>query len=64
MKKGDKVIISDEAVHDQKIPSNEGELVLEFTEPCIGGLDYELVEVKVEGVIHVVGKHEIKIKGN
>ena len=65
MKKGDKVIISSEAVADQELPSSEGIINKLFTEPCIGGPDYEFVEIEFgNGSTDVVGQHEIKIKGN
>jgi len=63
MKKGDKVIISGEAVADQNISTNKGVINKLFTEPCIGeGDDYEFVEVLLpNGDKEVVGQHEIKL---
>ena len=60
MEEGIIVIISGEAVGDQELKSNKGTINKFFTEPCIGGPDYELVELTLDnGDIVVVGAHEI-----
>lgn len=65
MKQGDKVNISNEAVVDSKLPTNEGTIKRLFNEPAvgIGEADYKLVEIEFEdGSTGVVGQHEIDLK--
>jgi hypothetical protein len=60
MTEGMMVIINGDAVGDQELKSNKGIINKFFTEPCIGGDDYELVELTLDnGDIAVVGAHEI-----
>ncbi|MHA2404809.1 MAG: hypothetical protein ACXADH_17565 [Candidatus Kariarchaeaceae archaeon] len=65
MKKGDRVIISGEAVGDSELPSNEANVVRLFEEAGTNNpIPYELVELKFDdGSTGVVGQHEVKVKG-
>jgi len=57
---GQKVTISDEAVKDSNLFENKGTVINIFTEPCIGGDDYQLVNIMlISGKSITVGLHEI-----
>ena len=63
MKKGTKVRISDEAVFDSELSSNEGIIVKLWNEPLANSEDTPLVEIKLkDGSLGVVGQHEVTVE--
>ena len=69
-KKGDKVLISSEAVADSELTSNEGTIKKLFNETAYGSYsdgekvpDYKLAEIEfANGLTSVVGQHEISLR--